>query len=79
MKEDSRRRRKTKCTVIVAYDSTYWCEIENSYYILREIPKREKIEKEKEVERVENKDRKKYIPPANHPWRKDMKKFFTKS
>ena len=23
---------KTECLVIIAYDSTYWCKIENNYY-----------------------------------------------
>ena len=71
-------KRKTKCTVIVAYDSTYWCEIENNYYILHEIPKRAKIEQSAEQEVKGKKEKTKYIPPANHPWRKDMKKFFNK-
>ena len=70
---------KTKCKVIVAYNSEYWCEIENNHYILHEVPKRAKIEKTKETEVKEKKEKIKYIPPANHPWRKDMKKFFSKS
>ena len=69
---------KTKCKVIVAYNSEYWCEIENNHYILHEVPKRAKIEKTKETEVKEQKEKIKYIPPANHPWRKDMKKFFSK-
>ncbi len=69
---------KTKCKVIVAYNSEYWCEIENNYYILHEVVKRAKIEKSKEREIKKEKERTKYIPPANHPWRKDMKKFFNK-
>ncbi len=30
---------RTECTVIIAYDSTYWCKIEKSYYRLCEISK----------------------------------------
>lgn len=71
-------RKKTKCKVIVAYNSEYWCEIENNYYILHEVPKREKIDKTNEIEIKNKKEKTKYIPPANHPWRKDMKKFFNK-
>ena len=70
---------KTECTVIVAYDSTYWCEIEKQYYRLCEISKREKIVEKEEKETPINLSKPKYIPPANHPWRKDMKKFFNKN
>ena len=70
---------KTECTVIVAYDSTYWCEIEKQYYRLCEIAKREKIVEKEEKETPINLSKPKYIPPANHPWRKDMKKFFNKN
>ena len=70
---------RTQCTVIVAYDSTYWCEIEKQYYRLCEISKREKIIKVKEDEQTAIVPKQKYIPPANHPWRKDMKKFFNKN
>ncbi len=69
---------RTECTVIIAYDSTYWCEIEKHYYRLCEISKREKIIETEGKEPIINTPKQKYIPPANHPWRKDMKKFFTK-
>lgn len=68
---------KTECNVIVAYDSTYWCKIENNYYILHELEKRPEIIKVKDSKLEEIKT--KYIPPENHPWRKDMKKFFNKN
>lgn len=70
---------RTECTVIIAYDSSYWCEIENNYYRLCELTKREKVIKDKEKEQVIDDKKNKYIPPANHPWRKDMKKFFIKN
>ena len=69
---------RTKCIVIIAYDSSYWCEIEDKYYRLCEIAKREKIKHLERNEEKTNKPKQKYIPPANHPWRKDMKKFFNK-
>lgn len=69
---------KTECTVIVAYDSTYWCEIEDNYYCLSEISKRKKINETKESEQPKNNVMQKYIPPADHPWRKSMRKFFNK-
>lgn len=70
---------RTECTVIIAYDGTYWCEIEKQYYHLCEISKREKIINREENSETMDVLKPKYIPPANHPWRKDMKKFFNKS
>lgn len=70
---------RTECIVIIAYDSSYWCEIENNYYHLCEIAKREKIIKVKENEHISDVAKIQYSPPANHPWRKDMKKFFNKN
>ena len=69
---------KTKCTVIVAYDSSYWCQIENNYYVLHELSQKSKIPKCKEIKEKSDSQKNKYVPPANHPWRKDMKKFFEK-
>lgn len=70
---------RTECTVIIAYDSTYWCEIERNYYRLCEISKREKIIDSTETKEISDVPKQTYIPPANHPWRKDMKRFFNKS
>ncbi len=69
---------RTECTVIIAYDGTYWCEIEKHYYRLCEISKREKIIEIEGKEPIIDITKQQYIPPANHPWRKDMKKFFNK-
>ena len=69
---------KTKCTVIVAYDSSYWCQIESNYYVLHELIQKPKIPKCKEIKEKNDAPKKQYIPPATHPWRKDMKKFFEK-
>lgn len=70
---------KTECTVIIAYDSSLWCKIENNYYYLHEVSKRPKIVKNVENEDEEKLSNQKYCPPANHPWRKDMNKFFNKN
>jgi transposase len=64
---------KTECTFIIAYDSTYWCMVEDKYYMLIEIESRDKTMK-KEDENKMPVERKKYIPPADHPWRKGYKK-----
>ena len=64
----------TKCTLIINYDGEYWCEIENHYYELNEIENRDYVMK-KESEITDSKIEKehhKYIPPKNHPWRKNM-------
>lgn len=62
----------TKCTLIINYDGEYWCEIENHYYQLTEIENRDSVmKKETEVEDIK-KEHHKYIPPKNHPWRKNM-------
>lgn len=70
---------RTECTVIVAYDSSYWCKIENNYYYLHELTKRPEITKAKENNDITKETKGKYVPPQNHPWRKDMKKFFNKN
>lgn len=64
----------TKCTLIINYDGEYWCEIENHYYQLQELENRDSVmkkESEVEIEPIK-KEHHKYIPPKNHPWRKNM-------
>lgn len=68
---------RTECTIIIAYDTSYWCKIENNYYLLHELTKRPIIIENKENREVTKTP--KYSPPASHPWRKDMKKFFNKN
>lgn len=64
----------TKCTLIINYDGEYWGEIENHYYQLLELENRDSVmKKELEIEKEETKkEHHKYIPPKNHPWRKNM-------
>lgn len=67
-------KRGTKCTLIVNYDGNYIGEIENHYYQMLELENRDSVmKKESEVtdSKVE-KEHHKYIPPENHPWRKNM-------
>lgn len=62
----------TKCTLIINYDGEYWGEIENHYYQLTELENRDSVmKKENEIEPAK-KEHHKYIPPKNHPWRKNM-------
>lgn len=63
--------KKTECIFIITYNGDYWCKIENNYYILKEIESRDSTMK-KESKNNKPVERKKYIPPANHPWRKNM-------
>ena len=66
--------RGTKCTLIIDYDGKYVGEIENKYYQMLELENRDSIMK-KESEITDSKIEKehhKYIPPENHPWRKNM-------
>lgn len=64
----------TKCILIIDYDGEYWGEIEGHYYQMLELENRDSImKKESEVtdSKIE-KEHHKYIPPKNHPWRKNM-------
>lgn len=67
-------RKGTKCTLIIDYDGKYMGEIENHYYKMLELENRDSVMK-KESEIIDSKIKKehhKYIPPKNHPWRKNM-------
>ena len=61
--------KKTECIVIITYNSELWCKIENNYYMMLEVESRDLVMK-KEKDNNEPIEKKKYIPPANHPWRK---------
>ena len=63
--------RGTQCTFIITYNGDYWCKIEDNYYQLIELENRESTMK-KEKDNDKPVDKIKYIPPANHPWRKNM-------
>ena len=64
----------TKCTLIIEYDGEYMGEIQDYYYKMLELENRDSVMK-KESEITDSKIEKehhKYIPPKNHPWRKNM-------
>ncbi len=63
--------KKTECIVIITYNAELWCKIENGYYILVEIEERDTTMK-KEIDNDKPIEKKKVIPPNNHPWRKNM-------
>ena len=58
--------KKTQCIFIITYNGEYWCQIENEYYQMKELEKRETTMK-KEKNSDKPLERKKYIPPSNHP------------
>ena len=64
----------TKCTLIIDYDGEYIGEIENHYYKMLELENRDSVmKKESEItDSIIEKEHHKYIPPKNHPWRKNM-------
>lgn len=64
-------KKKTECIFIITYNAEYWCKIEGNYYMMLEVESRDLVMK-KEKNNNNPIEKKKYIPPANHPWRKRM-------
>ena len=62
----------TKCTLIINYDGDYIGEIENHYYEMLELENRDSVMKKELEINSPQKEHHKYIPPKNHPWRKNM-------
>ena len=62
----------TKCTLIIDYDGEYIGEIENHYYQMHELENRDSIMKKESEVKTKEKEHHKYVPPKNHPWRKNM-------
>ena len=64
----------TKCTLIIDYDGEYIGEIQDYYYKMLELENRDSVmKKESEItDSIIEKEHHKYIPPKNHPWRKNM-------
>ena len=62
----------TKCTLVIDYDGEYYGEIEDHYYKMLGLENRDSVmTKESETESIK-KEHQKYVPPKNHPWRKNM-------
>ena len=62
----------TKCIFIINYDGEYYAEIENKYYQMLELKNRDSVMKKESEINPTKKEHHKYIPPSNHPWRKNM-------
>lgn len=62
----------TECVFTINYDGEYYGKIENHYYIMHELENRDSVmTKESKIDTIK-KEHHKYIPPLNHPWRKNM-------
>ena len=62
----------TKCTLIIDYDGEYIGEIENHYYQMFKLENRDSVMKKESEIKTKEKEHHKYVPPKNHPWRKNM-------
>lgn len=62
-------RSKTECLVIKAFNGELFVTIDNKIYELRILETHAKYSKDFDSLPVEKKEKKKYIPPMNHPWR----------
>lgn len=69
----------TECLVIQSFDKELYVNIDECLYSMKMIEKHSNHSKNFDTSKKEEKEKKKYIPPLNHPWRLDMFKFFKKN
>ena len=63
-------RKGTKVMVVQAFDGALYCNVnDKDIYALDEIPKQAERSKEFDADFQEDRPRKRYIPPMDHPWR----------
>ena len=62
-------RPKTQCLVIKAFNGDLLVTIDDKIYELRKLESHKKYSKEFDVIPTPKKEKQKYIPPMNHPWR----------
>lgn len=73
-------RKGTKVMVIQAFDGSLYCSVnDKDVYALDEIPERASKSKEFDTDAVQEKPKKRVIPPMNHPWRNKAFWGFVKS
>ena len=66
-------RKGTKVIFIQAFDgSQYCCVNDKDIYALEEIPMHEAKSKDLDADYTPPKPKKTYIPPMNHPWRRQQ-------
>lgn len=62
-------RKGTPALVIKAFDGNIYTTINDTVYALNEVPKHEAVSRNFDNKKPEQKKKKKWIPPMNHPWR----------
>ena len=60
---------KTKGLVIKTFSGALFFSVDDAIFALEEIPLHELTSKNFDFKPIEDKPKKRYIPPANHPWR----------
>ncbi|WDD89761.1 hypothetical protein [Fusobacterium nucleatum] len=63
-------RRGTEVIVVQSFDKKLYGNVSDKLYTLVEVPKEEKESKYFGVKKEVKKEKKKYIPPLEHPWKK---------
>ena len=70
----------TKVMFVKAFDGSLFCCVnDRDVYALEEIPERETKSKDFDADYVPDKPTKRYIPPMNHPWRRQAFGKFVKT
>lgn len=73
-------RKGTKVMMVQAFDGgLYCCVNDKEIYSLEQIPEHEEKSKELDADYQKPKERKRYIPPMNHPWRRSSFSKFIKT
>ena len=73
-------RKGTKVMTIQAFNGSLFCCVnDKDIYVLEQIPDHEEKSKELDADYQKPKEKKQYIPPMNHPWRKSAFKKFVRS
>mgnify|MGYP000788418259 FL=1 len=66
-------RKGTKVMTIQAFDGCLFCCVnDKEVYALEQIPEHEEKSKELDADYQKPKEKKPYIPPMNHPWRRSL-------
>lgn len=66
-------RKGTKVITIQAFDGNLFCCVnDKDIYALEQIPDHEEKSKELDADYQKPKEKKRYIPPMNHPWRRSV-------
>lgn len=61
---------KTKCLMIESFDGNLYMTIDEHVFIAHKIEERQRLSDNFDQSEKEKKERKKYIPPMTHPWKR---------